>query len=188
MLNKQKTATKALFLDRDGVINVNHGYVVEKEKFDFIDGIFELCLQARQAGYMIIVVTNQSGIARQYYDQAAFKTLTRWVTQQFWQRGIKLQATFHCPHHPKHSFSCTCRKPKAGMIFKAAKRYKIDLQNSIMIGDSLSDMKCAQRANIGTRVLFDPELARIKGSCHQSKLKPYYQARTLRSIKTLLQP
>ena len=100
---------KALFLDRDGVININHGYVSKKEDFDFIDGIFELCRKARKKGYAIIIVTNQSGIARGYYSEDEFKRLTRWVEHQFWKQGIQILHTFHCPHHPDYSFSCCCR-------------------------------------------------------------------------------
>src|SRR5690606_15307528 len=82
---------KALFLDRDGVININHGYVYQIEQFEFIEGIFELCKKARDKGYQIIIVTNQSGIARRYYSEKAFKQLTRWVEHQFWKRGIKVR-------------------------------------------------------------------------------------------------
>lgn len=179
-------STKALFLDRDGVINVNHGYVFRKNEFDFIDGIFELALKARNAGYIIVIVTNQSGIARNYYQESDFKKLTRWLEHQFWKKGIKIQQTLHCPHHPKFSHSCTCRKPRTGMITKAALRFNINLSRSIMIGDSLSDMKCAQDAEIRTRVYLNPKLARMNGKLRKPINKPYYQSVDLKSIQRLI--
>lgn len=177
---------KALFLDRDGVININHGYVIHKEEFDFIDNIFKLALKARDAGYIIIIVTNQSGIARQYYSKQDFMTLSAWLENQFWQKGITIQQTFNCPHHPMFSKSCTCRKPRIGMITKAVKRFNIDLKQSIMIGDSLSDMVCAQKAKIKTRVLFRPTISRVKGKLIRPQSKPYYQAKDLKSILKLI--
>lgn len=184
----QKTnfSQKALFLDRDGVVNVNHGYVYQKENFDFIDGIFELAYKAQSAGYMIIVVTNQSGIARKYYDAKAFLKLTAWMENQFWQKGIKIQHTFFCPHHPKHSINCICRKPRIGMITKASRRYTLNLETSILVGDSLSDMECAKRAKIKTRVLLKPDLSKLKSKLHKTSKKPYFEAKDLKSILDLL--
>ena len=179
-------STKALFLDRDGVINVNHGYVFRKNEFDFIDGIFELALKARNAGYIIVIVTNQSGIARNYYQESDFKKLTRWLEHQFWKKGIKIQQTLHCPHHPKFSRPCTCRKPRIGMITKATRQFNINLNQSIMVGDSLSDMQCAQRAQIKTRVFLNPKLSCYKGNLIPPTNKTYFQARTLKSIKDLI--
>lgn len=177
---------KALFLDRDGVININHGYVFREEDIEFIDGIFELAQKARDAGYTLIIVTNQSGIARQYYNEQDFKALSRWLEHQFWKKGIKIQQILHCPHHPKFSHRCTCRKPKIGMITKAVQRYKLNVQQSIMIGDSLSDMRCAQTAKIKTRVYLNPRLSRYKGKLSKRTYKPYYQAENLSSIISLL--
>tara|TARA_R110001592_G_scaffold89971_3_gene264669 strand:- start:1833 stop:2387 length:555 start_codon:yes stop_codon:yes gene_type:complete len=178
-------STKALFLDRDGVINVNHGYVSKKEDFDFIDGIFELALKARKAGFIIVIVTNQSGIARKYYSEQDFQALSRWLEKQFWQQGIKIQQTLHCPHHPMYSPSCTCRKPRIGMITKAARRFRINLNESIMLGDSLSDMRAAQSAKIKTQIYLNPRLTKVKGKLHKADHKPYYQAKDLRSILKL---
>lgn len=185
-MHHSKTANKALFLDRDGVINVNHGYVFRPDDIDFIDGIFELALKARDAGYIIVIVTNQSGIARNYYSAKDFRKLSTWLENQFWLKGIKIQQTLHCPHHPKFSHNCTCRKPKVGMITKATRRFNIDLKKSIMIGDSLSDMRCAQNAKIDTRVYLNPELSRLKGKLIKPRQKPYFQARDLRSITKLI--
>lgn len=185
-MHVSKISNKALFLDRDGVINENHGYVFRQENFDFIKGIFELALTARKAGYIIVIVTNQSGIARDYYQESDFRTLSHWLEHQFWKKGIKIQQTLHCPHHPKFSHPCTCRKPKIGMITKAAKRFNINLGQSIMVGDSLSDMQCAQRAHIKTRVFLNPKLSCYKGNLIAPTNKTYFQARRLQDIQTLI--
>tara|TARA_R110002167_G_scaffold310225_3_gene515092 strand:+ start:1760 stop:2320 length:561 start_codon:yes stop_codon:yes gene_type:complete len=185
-MHHSKAANKALFLDRDGVINVNHGYVFRPEEFDFIDGIFELALKARDAGYLIVIVTNQSGIARNYYTEQDFRKLSTWLEHKFWQKGIKIQQTLHCPHHPRFSHNCTCRKPKVGMITKAMRRFNIDLKKSMMIGDSLSDMRCAQNAKIDTRVYLNPQLSRFNGNLVKPSNKPYYQAVDLKSIQSLI--
>jgi len=177
---------KTLFLDRDGVININHGYVYRQQDFEFIDGIFSLCRQAQKTGYQIIIVTNQSGIARKYYSQDQFKQLSKWVEHQFWAQGIIIKQTLHCPHHPKFNQACVCRKPKTGMIFKAQKRFKANLSQSIMIGDSLSDMHCARRAGIKKCVLFKSNSLRYQPALKQPLFKPYYQARSLNAICSLL--
>lgn len=187
MINFLDHSNKALFLDRDGVININHGYVFRKESFDFIDGIIELALKAKRAGYIIIIVTNQSGIARQYYSEYDFRRLSKWLENQFWQKGIKIHQTLHCPHHPEFSYRCTCRKPKIGMITKAVRRYKINLKSSIMIGDSLSDMRCAQIAKINTRVYLNPKLSVHKKKLSKPSYRPFYEARDLKSIRDLIQ-
>ncbi|KZY92943.1 D,D-heptose 1,7-bisphosphate phosphatase, partial [Oleiphilus sp. HI0073] len=126
---------KALLLDRDGVINVNHGYVHRPEDCSFVKGIFDLCAAAQRKGYTIIIVTNQSGIARGYYDNQQFHQFSQWIESQFRAQGIQIRHTYHCPHHPKLSSPCTCRKPKPGMIHKAARDYKLNLSNSILVGD-----------------------------------------------------
>lgn len=185
-LKKTHSRQKALFLDRDGVINVNHGYVFEKENFDFIDGIFKLCKKATKKGFVIIIVTNQSGIARHYYSEKDFQRLSKWVEHQFWKKGINILHTFHCPHHPDYSFSCCCRKPRIGMLTKASRRFRIDLSKSIMIGDSLSDMQCAQNAGIAKRIYLNPKLTRLKERKTKSLIKPYMTVRSLQSAASLI--
>lgn len=184
----------ALLLDRDGVINVNHGYVHQAKDCEFIDGIFELCLSAQKKGYLIIIVTNQSGIARGYYSQAQFHAFSRWIENQFWQRGIKVQHTYHCPHHPKMEgalgFECCCRKPRPGMVTQAQRQFRLNLSKSLLVGDSLSDMRCAQIAGVGKAIHFKPTDQSQK-TFTPPKLatpgkKPYYRATDLRSISALL--
>lgn len=149
---------KALFLDRDGIVNVDHGYVFEKENFEFVDGIFDLCRLASDKGYSLIVITNQAGIARGYYNEEDFLELSSWMKQQFKHENIIIDDVFYCPHHPTKGKglllkACTCRKPEPGMILEAAQKHHIDLKQSIFIGDKVSDMQAAQNAGIHNRIL-----------------------------------
>lgn len=149
---------KALFLDRDGIINVDHGYVYQKENFEFVEGIFDVCLDAQKKGYMLIVITNQSGIGRGKYSVEQFKQLSNWMTEQFKAKNIVIADVYFCPHHPTNATSeylkvCTCRKPQPGLILKAAEKYQIALSESVFIGDKVSDMKAAIAAGIKNRIL-----------------------------------
>jgi len=153
---------KALFLDRDGIINVDHGYVYKKEDFEFIEGIFELCAIAINKSYDIFVVTNQAGIARGLYTVTDFEKLTVWMQDVFIKHGIKLKKVYFCPHHPlkgnnEYRISCKCRKPGPGMIIKAHQEFNLDLANSILIGDKASDILAAQNAGVGKQVLVESQ-------------------------------
>ena len=145
-------AVRALFLDRDGVINEDSGYVSTKQDFNFIDGIFEACLFFKSKNFKIIVVTNQSGIARGLFSQNAFDDLTSWMLDVFIQNGCGIDGFYFCPHHPDFSGDCNCRKPKNGMIMKAEKDFNLDLTKSILIGDKHSDIQAAYSSNIGLTV------------------------------------
>ena len=139
---------KALFLDRDGVINVEKEYLYKIEDFEFIDGIFEVCKKYQELGYALIVVTNQSGIARGIYTERQFRQLTRWMIAQFLAKGLKITQVYHCPHHPDITGSCACRKPKAGMLLQAQQEHNIDLKNSIIIGDKERDIEAGINAGL----------------------------------------
>jgi D,D-heptose 1,7-bisphosphate phosphatase len=146
-------ARKALFLDRDGVINVNHGYVHTIEQTDWVPGIFELCATARDAGYALVVVTNQAGIARGYYSEAEFLDYTRWMHGKFAERGLEILATLYCPHHPTAGsdnlrVECGCRKPAPGLFLAAIEFLGVAPGESVMVGDKESDLLAATRAGI----------------------------------------
>ncbi|WP_310733492.1 D-glycero-beta-D-manno-heptose 1,7-bisphosphate 7-phosphatase [Colwellia sp. BRX10-3] len=149
---------KALFLDRDGIINVDHGYVHKIEDFEFVDGIFDLCRLATDKGYKIFVITNQAGIARGYYDKTTFEALSQWMVNVFADQGITIAKVYYCPHHPTKGvnnfvMSCVCRKPEPGMIMQAQQEFSIALAESIFIGDKISDMQAASNAGIECRIL-----------------------------------
>lgn len=144
---------RALFLDRDGVINVNHGYVHSAEQTEWVPGIFELCRAGVDAGLELVVVTNQAGIARGYYSQEQFLQYTHWLHDQFESRGVPLAATYYCPHHPEFGIEgfridCRCRKPKPGMILAASNDLDLDLDHSVLVGDMPSDLEAAKAAGV----------------------------------------
>jgi D-glycero-D-manno-heptose 1,7-bisphosphate phosphatase len=183
---------RALFLDRDGVINVNHGYVYRPQDVEFIDGIFALCLAAQKLGYRIIVITNQSGIARRYYSQADFAHLRRWLEHQFWRHGIRITHTYHCPHHPDMNgafgHACCCRKPRPGMIVRAARQFDIDLSRSLLVGDSESDIECAHLAGVGRAVHLMARDRHPGPPLLHSRRKGVWLSRALSAIIPLLNP
>lgn len=148
------TGRRALFLDKDGVINVDHGYVCTPERTDFIEGIFELCRAATAHGYLNVVVTNQAGIARGHYTEQEFLAYMEWVRGEFRKHGAQLDAVYYCPHHPEHGIGkylqdCDCRKPKPGMILAAQKELDLDLANSLLLGDKSSDLEAGRAAGVG---------------------------------------
>jgi D-glycero-D-manno-heptose 1,7-bisphosphate phosphatase len=149
---------RAVFLDRDGVINKDTGYVHLVDDFVYIDGVFDACLALKKMGYLLVVVTNQSGIARGFYSEDDFHTLTEWMDWNFADKGVDIDGIYYCPHHPEKGIGeykqdCDCRKPKPGMMLDAAKFLKIDLANSVMVGDKADDMRAAKAAGIGKSIL-----------------------------------
>lgn len=138
---------KALFLDRDGIINEDYGYVHKIEDFKFTDFIFDLCKKYQDQGYMIIVVTNQAGIAKGFYSEEDSIKLNHYMVNEFKKKGIIISKTYYCPHRDEDS--CNCRKPKPGMFLQAIKEYNIDPIVSIAIGDKMSDLEAANKAGIG---------------------------------------
>lgn len=153
----KRIKNKALFLDRDGVINIDHGYVGKIEDFDFIDGIFELCQKAQDKGYLIIIVTNQAGIARGYYTEEQFLELTKWMENEFKKKEIHITKTYYCPYHidakiTQYKKDSEDRKPKPGMLLKAIDKFNIDPKKSIMIGDKKSDIEAGRGAGIRKRI------------------------------------
>ncbi len=149
---------KAVFLDRDGVINHERHYVHRIEDFEFIAGVPQALRQLQDAGWALVVVTNQSGIARGYYSEADYQRLTAHMRQALRAECVELDAVLHCPHWPEadvpaYRLACDCRKPAPGMLLRAAASLNIDLRASVLVGDRLGDMQAAQAAGIGHRVL-----------------------------------
>lgn len=145
---------RSLFLDRDGVINVDKRYVWRIEDFEFLSGIFELCDAAQRLGYIPLVITNQAGIGRGYYCEADFQQLTAWMLERFRERGIRIGRVYHCPFHPTEGIgdyrrASFDRKPNPGMILQAQGDFELDLARSVLIGDKDSDLEAGRAAGVG---------------------------------------
>jgi len=144
-------AIKTIFLDRDGVINKEVNYLHKIENFKFIEGVFDACLYFQNLEYKIIIISNQSGISRGYYNESDYKNLTEWMLIQFEKNSVSILDIFHCPHLPESK--CNCRKPKPGMFINAQNKYNISMEDSWMIGDSESDIQAANTAGISNTIL-----------------------------------
>ena len=153
-MNISGDMNKALFIDRDGVINKEKDYVNRKEDFVFIDGVFKSLKEFSALGYKLIVITNQAGIARGYYNEEDFHRITDWMNNEFRQRGVEITEVYYDPYHPvygkgKYKRESSRRKPAPGMILDAVKDHHIDLQRSALVGDKLSDIEAGRRAGVG---------------------------------------
>ncbi len=152
---------RALLLDRDGVINHDTGYLCRAADCRFIDGIFDLTREFAARGFVIAILTNQSGIGRGYYSEADFAALMGWMCGEFTRHGVDIAAVYHCPDHPTEGIGPyrrenPWRKPGAGMFLQAAADLSLDMARSWTIGDKPSDMAAGRVAGIGTLVLLDP--------------------------------
>jgi D-glycero-D-manno-heptose 1,7-bisphosphate phosphatase len=142
---------KIIFIDRDGVINKEIGYLYKIQDFEFIDGVFDACKYFLSLGYEIIIITNQSGIARGLYKEEDFLKLNTWMLEKFCEKDIRINDVFHCPHGPEDN--CSCRKPKPGLFLKAIKKYSVDINKSWMIGDKETDIQSARDAGIEKTII-----------------------------------
>lgn len=165
---------RAAFLDRDGVINLDRGYVYRREDFEFVPGVLAGARRLHELGFLLVVTTNQSGIGRGLYSEADFESLTRWMRGQFEAAGAPLAGVHHCPHHPTEASGtyrrdCECRKPAPGMLLAAARDLGIDLASSVMFGDRDSDLLAARSAGVPLRILLGtdaralPQLPAVEG-------------------------
>jgi D-glycero-D-manno-heptose 1,7-bisphosphate phosphatase len=152
------TQQRAVFLDRDGVINVDHGYVHKVEHFRFVPGSDVALARLQAAGWRLVVVTNQSGLARGLYSIDDYERFTAHLRQQLAAAGVRLDAVLHCPHLPDaaidaYRLACDCRKPGPGMLLQAARELSLDLAASVIVGDRLSDVLAGRAAGVGHSVL-----------------------------------
>ena len=149
---------RAAFIDRDGVVNIDHGYVFRREDFQFVPGTLAACAQLHRHGLALVVVTNQSGIGRGLYGEDDYRRLTEWMRAEFAAAGAPLAGVYHCPHHPQaplaeYRRACDCRKPAPGMLLAAARELSLDLSRSLLFGDKASDIEAAVAAGVPQRVL-----------------------------------
>lgn len=165
---------KALFLDRDGVVNVEKNYLHKIEDFELVEGILEVCRTYQEQGYRIIIVTNQSGISRGYYTEDDFALLSDWMVDYFKGFGITISRIYHCPHHESIDGTCECRKPEPGMFLQAQKEFGLDMPHSVMIGDNERDIEASLKAGVGENILLSSDAIESKAD------------RIIRSLRELL--
>ena len=140
----------AVFLDRDGTLNVDKGYVHRIEDWEWIPGAIGAITMLKKAGFLVIVITNQAGIARGYYDEADMTHLHAIINMELQKHGATIDGFYHCPHHPEFGAirECECRKPMPGMIDKASQDFDIDLGRSWLVGDKASDIQAGLATGI----------------------------------------
>lgn len=148
---------KAVFLDRDGTLNIDHGYVHTIDDFEFVEDSIEALRKLKQMGYLLVLVTNQSGIARGYFTEDQFLQLTEWMDWSLAEQDVDLDGIYYCPHHidgkGEYRQDCDCRKPKGGMLKDAIKALKIDPTKSVMIGDKVEDLMAGKSVDVGMSIL-----------------------------------
>ncbi len=148
--------SRAVFLDRDGTISVEIGYIDNADDLEIIPGSFEGLKKLQESGFKLIVITNQSGVARGYFEESMVHEINNRLIGVLNASGVKIDAVYFCPHHPdkadieKYSKKCDCRKPGIKLVTQAVEDLNISLDGSIFIGDKISDIKCGQNAKLRT--------------------------------------
>ncbi len=150
----------AAFIDRDGVINAELGYVWRIEDFHLLPGAVDGLRQLARCGYALVVVTNQAGIAKGRYDEAAYQKLTAHMRGLLAAQGAALAGVYHCPHHPQgtvpaYTRECDCRKPAPGLLLRAARELGLDLARSVLVGDKTTDTQAGRAAGLRRTVLVE---------------------------------
>lgn len=156
------STNKILFLDRDGVINVDVVHLHHIEDCQFVDGIFDLCRAAKEKGYLLVIVTNQAGIAKGLYSEDDFHQLMDYMQDVFEKEDCPIDDVFFCPFHteaviPEYRYDSPDRKPNSGMLLKALGKHHADAKNSMIIGDMETDITAGQKAALGKTILYSPE-------------------------------
>jgi len=176
--------SRALFLDRDGIVNEEVGYLHRTEDVRWVDGILPLCLTAQSLGYKLVVVTNQSGIARGLYSEEQFQSLMAWMRSELVRHGITLDGVYHCPYHPEHGVGeykreHEDRKPGPGMLLRAARDLHLDLAQSVLVGDRCSDLAAAHAAGLRQTFL-------LRGTESAACAEPHTQVSSLAEVEAWL--
>lgn len=171
-MSEGKSRRQAVFVDRDGTLNVEKNYLYRIEDFEFIPGVPEAIRRLRQAGFLVIVVTNQSGVARGYFTLAEVDALHRHIQNELEKSGTRIDGFYVCPHHPTEGVGefrrqCDCRKGEPGLLLRAAAEHGIDLAGSWMVGDKLADVEAGERAGCASLLVLtgygSEEVQRLPG-------------------------
>lgn len=158
--HKKTCGSGVVFLDRDGTINVDKAYVYKIADFEFLPGAMEALSLLRKAGYRLVIVTNQSGVARGYYSEDDLRTLHDWLVETLAREGIDIAGIYYCPHHPEaaakaYRLECSCRKPGLALFYRAASELDIDVDRSIAIGDRTRDLQICRHSGCRGYLLGD---------------------------------
>ncbi len=153
IIYRNKRGCKAVFLDRDGTINVEKHYLYKTEQFEYRDGAVEGMRALETMGFSLVVITNQSGIARGYYTEKAYKKLEQWMIKDLAQRGVTIEKVYYCPHLPdallpEYRKDCRCRKPGTGLFWQACKELVVDMDSSFVVGDRMRDLCICQESGV----------------------------------------
>ena len=167
---------KAIFLDRDGTINVEKNYLYRIEDFEFLPGVIEGLRILQEKGFVLIIITNQSGIARGYYSVEDYKNLNNWMLKNLKEQGVYITDVYYCPHLPNATvpefrLDCNCRKPKLGLFEKAAIDYNIDISRSYAIGDKLRDLSICNNSDCHGFLIGNNESVSIIESVKSDQIK-----------------
>ena len=157
----RRTMHRALFLDRDGVVTIDRGYIHRVDQLGFVPGATALCRAAAAQGFLLVIVTNQSGIGRGLFTEAGYRAFTQEMLARLGAEGVEIAAVYHCPYHPTAGIGLyrrdhPWRKPNPGMLLDAARALDLDLAASVLIGDGARDIVAARRAGVGTALRLAP--------------------------------
>lgn len=175
----------AVFIDRDGTINEQMGYINHVSRFQILPGVPQAIRTLNRHGFLVLVVSNQSGVARGYYPLDLVETIHRLMVSRIKEKRGNIDGIFFCPHHPAgsvpgFSYDCDCRKPKTGLIEQACESFEIDLQRSFVVGDMCTDIELAHRAGLkGVLVKTGYGLGEIEYNLPQKTAKPAHIAEDL---------
>lgn len=170
---------KAVFLDRDGTIIEDPGYLSRPEQVRFLPGAIEGLKKMQEAGYLLVIITNQSGIARGYFTEDELRMIHEYLTEQLEKQGVTLSGIYYCPHHPKEGYppyvkKCRCRKPGSVLLERAADELSIELAASWMIGDKTSDILAGKRAGCRTVLITEQAVTDCQPDWLASDLEEAY--------------
>lgn len=184
---------KAIFLDRDGTINREKNYLYKAEDFEFLPGVIEALKLLQDAGFLLILITNQSGIARGYYEEADFLSLNGWMLEELEKQGVIIQKVYYCPHLPnakieKYRKVCTCRKPQLGLYQQAVQEFEIDLSKSYAIGDKVRDCSICEKTLCRGFLISENEKEEIIFQVKKGRRRNIrYAASLADAVKTILE-
>ena len=182
---------KAVFLDRDGTINIEKHYLYRIEDFEFLPGVKPALKNLQEAGYLLIIITNQSGIGRGYYSEEDFHVLNDWMVDQLAADGINISKVYYCPHLPdakipRYRISCTCRKPEMGMYERAKNEFDIDMEMSIAVGDKIRDCSICKKYSCKGYLIENGEQQDIISAVKQGKYENIRYAESLEAVANII--